>query len=313
MRNSPDLRVQLAPRHPEGLILSNPVMISSGIVGYGVEYADIADIQKLGAIVCKGTTLMPREGNRQPRLEETAGGLLNSIGWENVGVDALIAEKAPVWAGWRVPVIVNVAGETIDDYVAVTNKLEGVSGISGVELNISCPNVSSGGMEFGVDPRLAAQVTSEVKAATTLPVIVKLSPNVADIKEIALAVEEAGADAISLINTLKGMAIDINQRKPCLGNIVGGLSGPAIKPVALYMVFEAARVVHIPVIGCGGIASAEDALEFVMAGATAVQIGTACLTVPDICLTILNGIELFLREKGISSITDIVGIAQDKS
>jgi dihydroorotate dehydrogenase (NAD+) catalytic subunit len=313
MRNSPDLRVQLAPRHPEGLILSNPVMISSGIVGYGVEYADIADIQKLGAIVCKGTTLMPREGNRQPRLEETAGGLLNSIGWENIGVDALIAEKAPVWAGWRVPVIVNVAGETIDDYVAVTNKLEGVSGISGVELNISCPNVSSGGMEFGVDPRLAAQVTSEVKAATTLPVIVKLSPNVADIKEIALAVEEAGADAISLINTLKGMAIDINQRKPCLGNIVGGLSGPAIKPVALYMVFEAARVVHIPVIGCGGIASAEDALEFVMAGATAVQIGTACLTVPDICLTILNGIELFLREKGISSITDIVGIAQDKS
>jgi dihydroorotate dehydrogenase (NAD+) catalytic subunit len=313
MRNSPDLRVQLAPRHPEGLILSNPVMISSGIVGYGVEYADIADIQKSGAIVCKGTTLMPREGNRQPRLEETAGGLLNSIGWENIGVDALIAEKAPVWAGWRVPVIVNVAGETIDDYVAVTNKLEGVSGISGVELNISCPNVSSGGMEFGVDPRLAAQVTSEVKAATTLPVIVKLSPNVADIKEIALAVEEAGADAISLINTLKGMAIDINQRKPCLGNIVGGLSGPAIKPVALYMVFEAARVVHIPVIGCGGIASAEDALEFVMAGATAVQIGTACLTVPDICLTILNGIELFLREKGISSITDIVGIAQDKS
>jgi dihydroorotate dehydrogenase (NAD+) catalytic subunit len=313
MRNSPDLRVQLAPRHPEGLILSNPVMISSGIVGYGVEYADIADIQKLGAIVCKGTTLMPREGNRQPRLEETAGGLLNSIGWENIGVDALIAEKAPVWAGWRVPVIVNVAGETIDDYVAVTNKLEGVSGISGVELNISCPNVSSGGMEFGVDPRLAAQVTSEVKAATTLPVIVKLSPNVADIKEIALAVEEAGADAISLINTLKGMAIDIKQRKPCLGNIVGGLSGPAIKPVALYMVFEAARVVHIPVIGCGGIASAEDALEFVMAGATAVQIGTACLTVPDICLTILNGIELFLREKGISSITDIVGIAQDKS
>ena len=313
MRNSPDLRVQLAPRHPEGLILSNPVMISSGIVGYGVEYADIADIQKLGAIVCKGTTLMPREGNRQPRLEETAGGLLNSIGWENIGVDALIAEKAPVWAGWRVPVIVNVAGETIDDYVAVTNKLEGVSGISGVELNISCPNVSSGGMEFGVDPRLAAQVTSEVKAATTLPVIVKLSPNVADIKEIALAVEEAGADAISLINTLKGMAIDINQRKPCLGNIVGGLSGPAIKPVALYMVFEAARVVHIPVIGCGGIASAEDALEFVMAGATAVQIGTACLTIPDICLTILDGIELFLREKGISSITDIVGIAQDKS
>ena len=313
MRNSPDLRVQLAPRHPEGFILSNPVMIASGIAGYGVEYAEIADIQKLGAIVCKGTTLMPKEGNSQPRLVETAGGLLNSIGWENIGVDALIEEKAPVWAGWRVPVIVNVAGETIDDYVAVTNKLEGVSGISGIELNISCPNVSSGGMEFGVDPQLAARVTSEVKAATTLPVIVKLSPNVADIKEIALAVEEAGADAISLINTLKGMAIDIDREKPCLGNIVGGLSGPAIKPVALYMVFEAARVVHIPVIGCGGIACAKDALEFIMAGATAVQIGTACLTIPDIYLTILEGIERFLQEKGINNIADIVGVAQDRS
>jgi len=288
-------------------------MIASGIAGYGVEYAEIADIQKLGAVVCKGTTIMPKEGNPQPRLVETAGGLLNSIGWENIGVDALIEEKAPVWARWSVPVIVNVAGETIDDYVAVTNKLEGVPGISGIELNISCPNVSSGGMEFGVDPQLAAQVTSQVKAATTLPVIVKLSPNVTDIKEIALAVEEAGADAISLINTLKGMSIDINRRKPCLGNIVGGLSGPAIKSVALYMVFEAARVVRIPLIGCGGIACAEDALEFIMAGATAVQIGTACLTIPDICLTILNGIELFLRENGISNVTDIIGVAQDKS
>jgi dihydroorotate dehydrogenase (NAD+) catalytic subunit len=313
MRKVANLRVQLAPRHPEGLILSNPVMIASGIAGYGVEYAEIADIQRLGAIVCKGTTLMPKKGNTQPRLVETAGGLLNSIGWENIGVDALIEEKAPVWAGWRVPVIVNIAGETIDEYVGVTSKLKGVPGISGIELNISCPNVSSGGMEFGVDPRLAAQVTSEVKAATTLPVIVKLSPNVTDIKEIALAVEEAGGDAISLINTLKGMAIDIDQGKPCLGNIVGGLSGPAIKPVALYMVFEAARVVHIPVIGCGGIACAEDALEFIMAGATAVQIGTACLTIPDIYLSILEGIERFLQEKGINNITDLIGVAQDQS
>jgi dihydroorotate dehydrogenase (NAD+) catalytic subunit len=313
MRNLPDLRVQLAPRHPEGLILSNPVMIASGIAGYGIEYAEITDIEKLGAIVCKGTTLMPKEGNPQPRLVETADGLLNSIGWENIGVDALIEEKAPVWASWRVPVIVNVAGETIDDYVAVANKLKGVSGISGIELNISCPNVSSGGMEFGVAPQLAAQVTSGVKAATNLPVIVKLSPNVADIKEIALAVEEAGADAISLINTLKGMAIDIDKRKPCLGNIVGGLSGRAIKPVALYMVFEAARAVHIPVVGCGGIAYAEDALEFIMAGATAVQIGTACLTIPDNCLSILEGIERFMHEKDINNITDIVGVAQEKS
>jgi dihydroorotate dehydrogenase (NAD+) catalytic subunit len=309
MRNSPNLRVQLAPRHPKGLVLSNPVMIAAGIAGYCGEYAEIADIQRLGAIVSKGTTLMPKAGNAQPRLVETAGGLLNSIGLENIGVDALVGEKAPVWARWRVPVIVNVAGETIDEYVAVTSKLEGVPGISGIELNISCPNVSAGGMEFGVDPELAARVTSAVKAATSLPVIVKLSPNVIDIKEIALAVEEAGADAISLINTLKGMAIDIDQRKSCLGNIVGGLSGPAIKPVALYMVFEAARVVRIPVIGCGGIACAEDALEFIMAGATAVQIGTAILTDPQLGLDVLEGIESFMRQHGVQNLSELIGIA----
>jgi dihydroorotate dehydrogenase (NAD+) catalytic subunit len=309
MRNSPKLHVQLAPRHPEGLILSNPVMVASGIAGYGIEYAEIAHIQKLGAIVCKGTTLMPKGGNAQPRLVETASGLLNSIGWENIGVDALIEEKAPAWAGWRVPVIVNVGGETIDEYVAVTGKLDGVPGISGIELNISCPNVSAGGMEFGVDPKLAARVTSEVKAATTLPVIVKLSPNVTDIKEIALAVEQAGADAISLINTLKGMAIDIDKRKPCLGNIVGGLSGPAIKPVALYMVFEAARVAHIPIIGCGGIACAEDALEFIMAGATSVQIGTASLTNPQLGINVLEGIESYLRQNGVQNLVELIGVA----
>jgi dihydroorotate dehydrogenase (NAD+) catalytic subunit len=309
MKNSPNLSVQLAPQDPEGLVLSNPVMIASGIAGYGIEYAEIADIQKLGAIVCKGTTLMPKGGNAQPRLVETAGGLLNSIGWENIGVDALIEEKAPVWARWRVPVIVNVAGETIGEYVAVTGKLDGVPGISGIELNISCPNVSTGGIEFGVDPELAARVTSEVKATTTLPVIVKLSPNVTDIKEIALAVEEAGADAISLINTLRGMAIDIHQKKPCLGNTVGGLSGPAIKPVALYMVFEAARVVHIPVIGCGGIACAEDALEFIMAGATGVQIGTAILTDPQLGLNVLQGIESFMRQHGVQNLAELTGIA----
>ncbi len=305
--------MQLAPRHPEGLFLSNPVMIAAGIAGYGTEYAELTDIQKLGAIVCKGTTLMPKEGNAQPRLVETAGGLLNSVGWENIGVDALIEEKAPVWAKWQVPVIVNVAGETIDEYVAVASKLEGVSGVSGIELNIGCPNVSAGGMEFGVDPKLAARVTSAVKAATTLPLIVKLSPNVTDIKEIAIAVEEAGADAISLINTLKGMAIDIDQRKPSLGNITGGLSGPAIKPVALYMVFEAARVVHIPVIGCGGIVCAEDALEFIMAGATAIQIGTACLTGSDVFITILDGIERFMLNNRVENLTDLIGVAQNKS
>jgi dihydroorotate dehydrogenase (NAD+) catalytic subunit len=235
------------------------------------------------------------------------------VGLENIGIDALVKEKAPLWARWRVPVIVNVAGETINEYVAVSAKLEGVPGISGIELNISCPNVSAGGMEFGVAPRLAAQLTSAVKAVTSLPVIVKLSPNVTDIKEIALAVEGTGADAITVTNTLKGMAIDVEQGRPCLGNTAGGVSGPVIKPVALYMVYETARVVHIPVIGCGGIACAEDALEFIMAGASAVQIGTACLTSPDICLTILEGIEHFLLDKGMENLTDLVGVARDKS
>ncbi len=313
MEKPPNLRVQLAPRHPKGLALSNPVMMASGIAGYGTEYAEIADMQKLGAVVCKGTTLMPRKGNAQPRLVETADGLLNSVGLENIGIDAVIEEKAPVWAKWEVPVIVNVAGETVDEYVAVSRKLEGVAGVSGIELNISCPNISAGGMEFGVDSKLAAQVTSAVKAATSLPVIAKLSPNVTDIKEIALAVEEAGADAISLINTLRGMAIDIDRRRPCLGSIAGALSGPVIKPVALHMVFEAASVVHIPVLGCGGIAHAEDALEFIMAGATAVQIGTACLTSPDICATIVKGIRNFMLDKGVEDITDLIGVARDSA
>lgn len=312
MTSLANLRVQLAPRHPQGLTLANPVMMAAGIAGYCQEYGEIADIQKLGAIVCKGTTLMPRAGNVQPRLAESAGGLLNSVGLENVGVDALIREKAPLWTTWQVPVIVNVAGATIDEYVAVARKLEGVPGVSAIELNISCPNVSAGGMEFGVDPGLAAGVTSAVRSATSLPVLVKLSPNVTDIKEIALAVEGAGADAISLINTLKGMAIDIARRRPCLGNTGGGLSGPVIKPVALYMVFEVAGTVRVPVIGCGGIACAEDALEFIMAGATAVQIGTANLTDPGICLTILEGLERYMLDNGVEDTTELIGVAQRK-
>jgi dihydroorotate dehydrogenase (NAD+) catalytic subunit len=310
MTKPPDLRVQIAPRHPRGLMLANPVMTAAGTAGYGGEYEEIADLQKLGAIVCKGTTLLPREGNAQPRLVETAGGLLNSVGLENIGVDALVREKAPLWANWQVPVIVNVAGETVDEYAAVASKLEGVAGISGIELNISCPNVSAGGMEFGVDPRLAARVTSAVRSVTSLPLIVKLSPNVTDIKAIALAVEGAGADAITLINTLKGMAIDIDRRKPCLGNVVGGLSGPAVKPVALFMVFEVARAVSIPLIGCGGIACAEDALEFLMAGATAVQIGTANLTSPSICLSTLEGIERFMLNHGVRNVAELVGVGR---
>lgn len=308
MENSLNLHTQIAPRHPEGLILDNPVIAASGTFGYGVEYSELTDIQKLGAIICKGTTLMPRKGNPQPRMVETSHGLLNSVGLENIGVDALIKDKAPIWASWQVPVIVNVAGETFDEYIQVVTKLEGVPGVSGIELNISCPNISAGGMEFGVNAKLAAELTSAVKAVTSLPVMVKLSPNVTDIREIALAVERGGADAISLINTVKGMAIDIAKRKPCLGSITGGLSGPATKPIALYMVYEVAKVVHIPVIGCGGISCATDALEFIMAGASAVQIGTANLTNPKVSLTVLQGIKDFMKEKGIKDLTRLVGI-----
>mgnify|MGYP001064379535 CR=1 FL=1 len=306
-----NLHVQLAPHHPKGLLLSNPVMVAAGTFGYGVEYADLVDIQRLGAIICKGTTLMPQKGNPQPRLVETSSGLLNSVGLENIGVEALVREKVPIWTSWQVPVIVNVAGETIEEYVGVVQKLEGVSGIGGIEVNISCPNISAGGMEFGINPRLAAEVTSAVKKVSSLPIIVKLSPNVTDIKEIALAVQEAGADAISLINTVRGMAIDMNKGKPCLGDITGGLSGPAIKPIALRMVYEVAKDVHVPIIGCGGIASAKDALEFIMSGASAVQIGTANLTNPQISLTILQGIENFMTEKGVRDLSDLIGIALD--
>ena len=291
-------------------MLDNPVMIASGTFGYGIEYSELIDIQKLGAIVCKGTTLMPRKGNSQPRLVETESGLLNSVGLENMGVDAVIKEKAPVWANWRVPVIVNVAGETIGEYISVAAKLGDTPGVSGIELNISCPNISTGGIEFGATPKLAAEATAAVKAATNLQVIVKLSPNVADIREIAVAVEGAGADAIALINTLKGMAIDIKRGKPRLGNTTGGLSGPAIKPVALYMVYEVANVVHIPVIGCGGVRCAEDALEFIMAGASAVQVGTANLSNPHVALDVLEGIKHFMRDRGIRKLTDLIGIAR---
>ena len=301
--------VQIAPRHPRGLALANPVMTASGTFGYGVEYSELVDIQRLGAIVCKGVTLKPRGGNPQPRLIEMKYGVLNSVGLENIGVDALVRDKAPLWAGLRVPVIVNVAGETVDEYAQVAARLEGTAGISGIELNISCPNIPAGGMEFGLTPRGAAGVTSAVKAVTTLPLIVKLAPNVSDIKGIALAAEEAGADALCVVNSVKAMAIDINEGKPSLGNITGGLSGPAIKPIALYLVYEVARVAGIPVIGCGGIASAGDALEFIMAGATAVEVGTANLTSPRAGLEVLEGIERFMKERGIKNLVDIIGAA----
>ena len=270
-----NLAVQLAPRNGKGLLLANPVMTASGTFGYGTEYEHLFDIQTLGAIVCKGTTLLPRDGNPQPRLVETASGLLNSIGLQNIGVEALIREKAPVWAKWCVPVIVNIAGATVEEYRTLAQRLDGVKGISGIEVNISCPNMKAGGMEFGADAKSAAKVTEAVRKAIDLPVIVKLTPNTADVCGIAQAVAEAGADAVCLINTLRGMAIDTKTRRPVLGNVFGGLSGPAIKPVALAMVYQVAGAVDIPIIGCGGISDATDALEFIMAGATAVQIGTA--------------------------------------
>ena len=305
-----DLAVQLAPKHKTGLQLINPVMTASGTFGYGTEYGHSFDIQRLGAIVCKGTTLEPREGNPQPRIVETASGMLNSIGLQNIGIKALIKEKTPVWAKWRVPVIVNIAGATIEEYAKIAGQLNDVPGISAVELNISCPNVEAGGAEFCAKPETAAKVTSIVRAATSLPLIVKLAPNTVEIVEIAQAVADAGADAITLVNTLKGMTIDIIQRKPMLGNITGGLSGPAIKPIALYMVYKVATEVNIPIIGCGGIASGNDAIEFIMAGATAVQVGTVNFANPHAPLDVLSGIEQFMRQEGIDSITDIIGVAR---
>lgn len=305
-----NLSVQLAPKNQPGLLLVNPVMTASGTFGYGTEYSHLFDIQRLGAIVCKGTTLEPRDGNPQPRLAETASGLLNSIGLQNIGVKALIKEKAPLWAGWRVPVIVNIAGETTDDYAQLASELEGVTGISAIEVNISCPNIKAGGAEFGTNPESAAAVTASVRAATSLPVLVKLTPNTSDITKIAIAVAEAGADAISLINTLNGMTIDIAKRRPLLGTLSGGLSGPAVKPVALYMVYEVAGAVAVPVVGCGGITTASDAIEFIMAGASAIQVGSAGFTNPRAPLDILLGIEQFMEKEGIVSLTDLIGAAR---
>ena len=308
-----NLSVQLAPRNKHGLLLANPVMTASGTFGYGTEYGHLFDIQKLGAIVCKGTTLQPREGNPQPRLAETPCGLLNSIGLQNIGVKALIKEKAPIWAGWRVPVIVNIVGETIDDYAQLAEKLDGVAGISGIEVNIGCPNIKAGGAEFGARAESAAEVTAAVKAATSLPVVVKLSPNTSDIAEVARAVAEAGADAICLINTLKGMAIDVAKRRPSLGGITGGLSGPAIKPVALYMVYETAGAVDVPLVGCGGITTASDAIEFIMAGASAIQVGTVNFANPRAPLDILEGIAQFMKQEGLNNLTDLIGVARSTS
>jgi dihydroorotate dehydrogenase (NAD+) catalytic subunit len=304
------LSVELAPKNKKGLALANPVMTASGTFGWGTEYEHLFDIQRLGAIVCKGTTLKPREGNPQPRLAETPCGVLNAIGMQNIGIEAVIREKAPLWAKWRVPVIVNILGETVEEYGELAKRLDGVAGISGLEVNIGCPNVEAGGAEFGTDPKPAARVTAAVRKATSLPVMVKLTPNTGDIVGVAEAVAEAGADAISLINTLKGVAIDISKRRPLLGNVSGGLSGPAIKPVALYMVYEVAGAVKVPVVGIGGIATAEDALEFIMAGASAIQVGSANFSNPKAPLEVLEGIEGFMAKEGVKDISELIGAAR---
>ncbi len=292
------------------LQLKNPVMTASGTFGYGEEFQNLLELGTLGGIIVKGISYEPRPGNPPPRVFETACGMLNAIGLENVGVERFIREKLPFLCTVGSKNIVNILGDSIDEYARLASRLTGVAGVDGLEVNISCPNVKKGGVAFGTVPKMAAAVTRAVKDATDLPVIVKLSPNVTDISEVAVAVEDGGADAVSLINTLIGMAIDTKTRKPRLANIIGGLSGPAIRPVALRMVWQVASKVSIPVIGIGGIASTEDALEFLLAGASAVQIGTANFYQPDVAGKIVAGIQDYLQANGEKSVNDIIGKVQ---
>ena len=292
------------------LKLKNPVMTASGTFGYGEEYADYVDLKKLGAIVVKGLSLKPRLGNPPPRIMETAGGMLNAVGLQNIGVEEFINEKLPYLKNFDVAVIANIYGETYTEYSKVAKKLSSVKGIHALEVNVSCPNVKKGGLSFGSDPKATAEVTRRVKAETNLPVIVKLTPNVTDIAAIAAAVEKAGADAVSLINTLTGMSVDLKTRTPHLKNITGGLSGPAIKPVALRMVWQVVQRVSIPVIGIGGIMTAEDALEFLIVGAKAVQIGTANFINPRATLDVIEGMQNYLIENKINDINEIIGTFQ---
>ena len=304
-----DLRVDLAPHNPRELILRNPIIAASGTFGYGVEYAGTIDIQRLGAIMSKGVTYARRRGAPMPRIAETPAGMLNAIGLQNPGIKGVLTKYPPIWSRWAVPVIVNIAGDSVEEFAEMAAMLEEASGIAGIELNVSCPNVAAGGMFFGCDPDLAAEVTAAVRATTTLPIIVKLTPNVTDIVTIARAVEDAGADALSLINTLLGMAIDIRRRRPLLGNGTGGLSGPAVKPVAVRMVYQVAAAVELPIIGLGGIGTLEDALEFFLAGATAIQVGTATFANPAAMGDLIDGLPAWLAREGFGSIREIVGLA----
>lgn len=289
-----------------GIKMKNPVMTASGTFGFGLEFNDFLDLNQVGAVVVKGTTLQPRSGNGGVRIAETPSGMLNSIGLENPGCDAFINKILPKLKKYDVPVIVNMSGSTVEEYGVLANQLT-VDGVSGLELNISCPNVKDGGIAFGTNKESATAVVREVKKNTNLPVIAKLSPNVTDIVDMAKAIEAAGADAISLINTLLGMAIDLKTRKPILGNIVGGLSGPAVKPIALRMVWQVANAVKVPIIGMGGIMNTEDALEFMLAGASAIAVGTANFINPSVAVTVAQGMEHYLKQEKLTHINQVIG------
>ncbi len=289
------------------LKLKNPVMTASGTFGYGGEYSEFVDINKLGAVVVKGLSLLPKEGNPPPRIIETAAGMLNAIGLQNIGIENFIREKLPWLKQFNTPVIVNFFGDSIEEYVKAAERLSSVKGIHGLEMNISCPSKQAGWSIFGTDPKVTFKVVSAVRKVTGLTLIVKLSPNVTDIALMAKIAEDAGADAISLINTLTGMAIDIKSRRSKLANITGGLSGPAIKPIAVRMVWECHKVVRIPIIGMGGIISAEDAIEFILAGASAVAVGTGNFINPGATMDILKGINSFMSKEGIKTLKALTG------
>ncbi|PLY02920.1 MAG: dihydroorotate dehydrogenase [Desulfuromonas sp.] len=298
----PKMEVEIA-----GIKLRNPIMPASGTFGYGEEFAPYLDLNSLGAIVTKGLSLNAKAGNRTPRICETVSGMLNAIGLQNVGVDVFIKHKMPFLEQFDTPVIVNFFGNTQDEYAEVAARLDGVPGVAALEMNISCPNVKHGGIVFGTDPKAIHEVVSQVRKKTSKPLIVKLTPNVTDIQVTARAAEEAGADALSLINTLTGMAVDVKTRKPRLANTIGGLSGPAIRPVAVRLVHQVVQAVSVPVIGMGGITRAVDALEFLIVGAKAVQVGTANFVDPTAMSTILDELEEFCLTEGIEDINDIIG------
>ena len=307
-RSYPEAGVDLSVEAARGLRLKNPVMTASGTFGQGVEYAELIDVSRLGAIVNKGTTPAARPGNPQYRIAETPSGILNSIGLENPGAVEVARKYGKAWAELGVAVIVNVAGYSVDDYVYVVHEMTGTPGVVAYEINVSCPNVK-GGMLFGCDPDLAAEVTRAVKAETDLPVIVKLTPNAPDVVAVARACEEAGADALTAINTVLGMRIDTRRRRPILGTGSGGLSGPAIRPIAVHITYQVAQAVAIPIIGAGGITSAQDALEFLMAGASAVQVGTATFADPLAPLKVIEGLAAYVKDHGLASIRDVIGAA----